>query len=218
MAERGDVNPELATTVDEVMYLGGFAVWYADVSRATHYHERAESDVEHSYMLSLVALHLADRYYPELNQGLIAQFCLIHDSPEAIVSDTPTFNIAPEDRAIKEEAESFAVEKLLSELPPYWAQLLERYEAQQEPEARFVRLVDKVMPPLVNSVGDGATTFLSTYGITNKQELLDIRRRRSLELRELFPEFPEVCDVRDEIVKIMHATLFDPETGALIHK
>ncbi|MCA9309379.1 HD domain-containing protein, partial [Candidatus Saccharibacteria bacterium] len=135
---------EASEVTKDVLYLGGFAVWYADVERATRYPSRAESDVEHSYMLTLVALHLADSFYPHLDQAKIAQFCMIHDAPEAIVGDTPTFNISPEARVAKEAAESKAVTQLLAELPPYWARLLERYEEQVEPEARFVRLVDKV--------------------------------------------------------------------------
>lgn len=207
---------EISDVAKEVLYLGGFTVWYADIDRATRYPTRPESDVEHSYMLTLVALHLADAFYPNLDHGLIAQFCMIHDAPEAIVGDTPTFNISPEARALKEAAEAEAVTQLLAEFPPYWARLIERYEAQVEPEARFVRLVDKLMPPLVNSVGDGAAAFLRSYGMSNRGDLVDVRKRRSLELRDIYPEFSKICDVRDEIVSVMHATLFDPETGELL--
>lgn len=207
---------EVSSTTKEVLYLGGFTVWYSDVRRATRYPDHAESDVEHSYMLTMVALYLADKYYPDLNQGLIAQFCMVHDTPESITGDVPTFNISQQDRETKEAAEKIAVAQLLSELPPYWASLLEDYEAQEKPEARFVRLVDKVMPPLTNVVGDGAHTFLETYGMTNRSLLTDARRRRSLDLRQLYPEFSEVHDVRDEIVKVMHDKLFDSETGELL--
>ncbi len=209
-------QPEVSDITKQVLYLGGFTVWYADVYRATHYAERAESDVEHSYMLTMVALCLADTFYPNLDQALIAQFSLVHDTPEAITGDVPTFNISQQERETKEAAEKVAVKQLLGELPTYWANLLQEYEKQEKPEARFVRLVDKVMPPLTNVVGDGARTTLETYGMTNREQLTDARRRRSIDLRESYPEFPAIHDIRDEIVGVMHSKLFDSVTGELI--
>lgn len=206
---------EVQLATDEVLYLGGFAVWYADVKRATRYPERTESDVEHSYMLSMIALNLAERFYPELDQALIAQFCLIHDAPEAITGDVPTFDITDVDRAAKEQAEADAVDMLVTEMPTYWTNLLVRYESERDSEARFVRLVDKLMPPVTNVVGDGATTYANAYGIHNLADL-DKRKRRGAELRELYPEFPEIHEIRESIVEIIRQTLFDTETGEII--
>lgn len=200
------------------LYLGGFSIWYADVDRGTHYPKGTESDVEHSYMLSLIAMDLAEKYYPDLDQAKIAQFCLAHDMAEAITGDVRTFKISDEDRIAKEQAEVLATEQLIKELPKYWAQILADYSAQDTLEARFVRLVDKIMPILVNIVGDGARSFMEVYGMCTLEESRTHQIMRSAELKQQYPEFPEINSVRDEIVQILHATLFDQETGELIQK
>lgn len=214
--ERVTKSAEVSEATGEVLYLGGFAVWYSDVERQTRYPDRAESDVEHSYMLTMVALNIANRFYPDLDQATIAQFCMIHDAPEAMTGDIPTLSISDEDRRAKEEAEALAVVKLVKEFPPYWGKLLERYEAGVEPEARFVRLVDKVMPPLTNLIGGGATVFTDCYGVKNVADLTQIRVRTGERLREQYPEFPEVHEIRDEVVRVMNEKLFDSNTGDII--
>lgn len=201
------LNPEAVKRTgegiaEETLYLGGFSAWYSRVYRATiHDDGRKESDVEHSFMLGLVSVNLAERLYPQLDRGLISQFAYVHDMTKAITGDTPTFGISDEDRARKEHEELEAQKILVNELPDPWSGLLERYTEQEEPEARFVRLVDKLMPALMHIHGGGRRTFEENYGVKNETDFWKMRGDRSEELRELYPEFPKIHDLSDELLQ-----------------
>ena len=114
-----------------------------------------ENNSEHSFMLSLLAPALAHEFYPDLDKGLIAQFANVHDLVEIVTGDVATFNVSSEELADKAAREHAAVQQLLGELDPYTGSLLVRYEEQVEPEARFVRMVDKLLPLVVDILGDG---------------------------------------------------------------
>lgn len=196
-----NAGKEKSQDLKDVLKLGKYAMEYAGVERATYRADgRKENDAEHSEMLKMVAVHLATRYYPELSIGRVALFSGIHDIPEVIVGDTPTFGISDEDRKRKEVQETEAAEFLIDDLPVPWGDVLKDYEAQEEPEARFVRLVDKMMPSLTHIYGDGRTAFRVNYGITNTVDFWKLRGNRAEELREQYPEFPEIHDLSDELL------------------
>lgn len=197
---------------DYLLAFSELTVRFARVKRRVRYPDGAkESDVEHSYHLALSAAELAGTYFPELDTGLVTQFALVHDLPELHAGDVPSFNISNEDRAKKEQAEKEALSRLLRELPPYTAQLLERYERQEEPEARFVRFVDKVLPVAMIVVAGSANTFKEDYDLASLPSLREIREREAARLQALFPEFPFIQIVRDLIVETSSAQLFPEE-------
>jgi putative hydrolase of HD superfamily len=198
-----DANRERAQQAhDYLLALGNVSVRFAQVERAPRYPDGdRETDVEHSFHLALSAIELAANYYPELDTGLITQFSLVHDLPELYTGDVWTFNISDEDRAKKELTEKAAIDQLLDELPPHVAQLLERYEAQQEPEARFVRFVDKILPAIINIMAGDANTFKEDYGINTVEQLNAGREARTAKLQAMFPEFQFIHLVRDLISK-----------------
>ena len=170
--------------------LGDLCSRLVNVNRAIVYKDgRFENDAEHSFHLALSAAEIAATYFPELNAGLISQFSLVHDMPEVYVGDTWTFSISKEDRDKKEQAEKEAIGRLLLELPPHTAQLLRRYEKQQEPEARFVRMVDKIMPDVMAVFGN-LDAFRVELGIKDGADLDAKNGANMVRLQALFPEFP----------------------------
>jgi len=207
-------NPEQVQAAhNHLLALGELTVRFADVERAPRYPDGdRETDVEHSYHLALSAMELAADYYPNLDVGLVAQFSLAHDLPEVYTGDVRTFNISSEDRAKKEQAEKEALARLLQELPPYTAQLLERYERQIEPEARFVRFVDKLLPAIITIVASDANTFKEDYGMTSAAAVLKDREARTTQLQAMFPEFQFIHMVRDMLSKTSLEHLFPGET------
>lgn len=210
-AEQQSTNHSL---LDEIIKLGEFSAAFARVYRVPrHADGTRENDVEHSYSLALVARFLADKLYSELDPDLIVSFCMIHDAPERYVNDTPTLGISEEDHAIKEAAEAIATQRLLVELPKSHAELLERYEKQEEPETRFVRLVDKLMPLLVNIVGDGRRS-LGWYGIQSYDQLQAMEVEARQRLRQQFPEFPGILNLHEELTERRHELVFG-ENGQL---
>lgn len=215
-----EVDPSLREQAeqvrDDLLVIGEFAVHFANTRRLVtvpnlRIHEndsevfarkfRYENDSEHSYHLGLSAVEIAARHYPDLDTGLVAQFALVHDMGEEKRGDTPSFGLTAEQREAKEKADKEAVEEVIKELPPYLGSLLRRYEEQTEPEARFVRMVDKLMPAVIHAVATegNSETFLPKYGITTPDQLLEKSLKNAQRLRELFPEF-EFLHVVKELV------------------
>jgi 5'-deoxynucleotidase YfbR-like HD superfamily hydrolase len=202
-------NTDAQQAHDYLLDLSRLAVRFAQVERAPRYPTgNRENDVEHSFHLALLAVELAADYYPELDVGLVSQYSLVHDLPESYVGDTWTFGISDEDRAKKELAEKKATEKLLRELPPHTAQLLKRYEQQIEPEARFVRLVDKLTPAIINMMAGDANTFSEDHGVRTLEELIANLTGRSERLQKMFPEFEFIHMVRELISKTSAEHIF----------
>ncbi len=175
---------------DYLMSLSDITVRFTEIERAPRHPDGSrENDVEHSYHLALIATELASLYYPDLNSGLVTQFSLVHDLPEVYSGDVRTYEISASDAQKKMIAEKQATDRLLGELPPHTAQLLQRYEDQSESEARFVRLVDKFLPPVINMLAGDASTFVQDFDIQDKQALEVNRITQKAKLRQMFPEF-----------------------------
>lgn len=194
---------------DYLMALGILNVRFADIERAPRYpNGDRENDIEHSFHLALSATELAANYHPELDTGLVAQFSLVHDLPELHVGDTWTLNISEKDRGKKELAEKEATKRLLLELPPHTAQLLRRYEEQQEPEAKFVRFVDKLMPTIINMMSGDASTFGVDHDISNVDELEARQKALTARYQTMFPDYPFIHLVNDLVSKTMTERMF----------
>ncbi|NTW62167.1 HD domain-containing protein [Candidatus Saccharibacteria bacterium] len=187
---------------DDLLTLGRLSVELAKVQRRPRYPDgHRENDSEHSFHLSLSAIELAADYYPELDIGLVAQFSLVHDLPEIYAGDVWTFSISDEDRAKKEEAERRATQKLMTELPTHTAQLLKRYEKQIEPEAKFVRFVDKLLPAIINIMAGDACTFKEDNGVITTDDAHAGHKIRTARYQAMFPEFPFIHMVRELVSK-----------------
>lgn len=215
MIEREITEINLAREAhDRLLKIGEVSVNFAGIERVTYYpYGRPENDVEHSFHLALSAVEMAAGFHPELDTGLVSQFSLVHDLPEVHVGDTPTFNITPEARIIKEATEKEATEKLIIELPPHIAQLLKRYEEQVEPEARFVRFIDKLLPSIIHAVATEAnrTVFKDRYNLKSIEDVLVGRDERTAHLQKLFPEFQFIHIVRNLISKTAQERIFSVE-------
>jgi 5'-deoxynucleotidase YfbR-like HD superfamily hydrolase len=198
---------------DYLLDLSRLAVRFAQVERAPRYPTGdRENDVEHSFHLALLAGELAADYYPELDIGLVYQYSLAHDLPESYSGDVWTFGISDEARAKKELAEEKATLRLLKELPPHTAQILKRYEQQTEPEARFVRLVDKLTPAIINMLAGDANTFSEDHGVHTLEELEANLAGRAERLQKMFPEFEFIHAVRELISKTSANYIFNKKS------
>lgn len=196
--------------------LGAIAMRFARIERVPRYDEASrENDAEHSFMLSLVASELAATYYSELDPGLVAQFATVHDLIELETDDVATFTLDDEALAAKEAAELSALDKVASGLPSYTRELLMRYECQVEPEARFVRLVDKILPVIVNLAGPGKKVMIEDYDIITPEQLDANEDRLSASLRQRFPDsrLTFIHLVRD-VLATQFSTVFASESNS----
>lgn len=156
-------------TVDQydamaVVNLGRLALQFGRVDRVTFHEdgETPESDTDHTVMLGLIAPAFAAEFLPQLDPHLVASFAMVHDLVEAYAGDTPTLNITPEQARLKRVREHDAflqIQDQFRETLPWVANMIEEYEAQDMPEARFVKAMDKQMPKITHILNGGRTIF-----------------------------------------------------------
>lgn len=187
--------------------LGKIAMEFTGVKRIPRLHTgEREDNAQHSFMLALIAPQLAvllnETKGYDLNPDIMQSYAIAHDMLEIIVGDTPTYNLTPEEMVEKEEREHAALDELCEVLGPYWASIVREYEAQQVPETRFVRAVDKAAPAIVDIYGQGSRIVSEDYGVRSKQKLIADHRRNIASLRERFPDYPEVIDICEELFQL----------------
>jgi putative hydrolases of HD superfamily len=151
------------STIESMIKLGEMLLKFGRTNRIT-YHEDGvtpESDTDHTVMLSIIACAFASRFSPELDIGRIAQFSLVHDLVEVYAKDTPTLRImSTSEKKEKEERETIALKRIEEEFGEEFSWLIEtikEYESLKLPEARFVKVVDKVMPKITHILNGGVT-------------------------------------------------------------
>ncbi|MCL2331400.1 MAG: HD domain-containing protein, partial [Proteobacteria bacterium] len=117
--------------------------------------DKRDSSAAHSFMLALL-IYYTDDYFIKKKQLDIDLFkaikiALIHDLPEAIVYDTPffeifkTLNASQKQKSAREEA---GMKVLASKLPKSQGsetyKLWKEYETCSSDEAKFVKILDKL--------------------------------------------------------------------------
>lgn len=179
---------DLKNDLSRALTLARIALAFGRVERVTRHEDgvRPETDTDHTVMLGLVAAELAP---PHLDRAKIAAFALVHDLAEVYAGDTQTLVITPEGAAEKRAREDAARARLAAELGEgsWVASMLATYEAQQEPEARYVRLLDKVLPKLTHAFNGCA----AAVSLTDRAGFIDAHQRQLRKLQEEYPEFPE---------------------------
>jgi 5'-deoxynucleotidase YfbR-like HD superfamily hydrolase len=127
-----------------------------DISFPTE-HERQETDGEHTFTISIVAITVAERLNLELNTGLIAKYGLVHDLVEAYAGDISA--LAEDElyyqKHVQEKAAFQKIKRKYSKSAPWIGELIEKYEQQADEESKFVYGVDKCMGALVQLADNG---------------------------------------------------------------
>jgi putative hydrolase of HD superfamily len=199
---------------DAAELLASLALRFGEIERTACQHPdgRPETDSTHTVMLSWLAPALAALLYPDtLDPDLVSAFGSVHDAVEVFAGDTPTLRITAEERAAKKERERAAAGEwraLFLHSLPWLPAMITRYEEQAEPEARFVRAVDKCCPALVH-MSNGAAD-VGEYGIT-ADEVENMRSWRRAEMAEYAAEFPAILDLRDVLSARLSAMLRERE-------
>lgn len=132
---------------------------YSDVLRATKNAAcEHETDASHVVHLASLALPYASQFHPELSQGKIALYCLIHDILEGYVGDVATLGISEEGLKIKQDNEAQALIQLESEHGEKWPEFVSAvhdYENLINDEARYVKTFDKLDPSFTHFSNEG---------------------------------------------------------------
>ncbi len=211
-------RPAASAIADAVISLAGYALAFDRIDRTACLHPDGitpESDSDHTVMLGWIAPAVADRYFPDLSASLVAEFALVHDAVEVFAGDTPTLRIDEAGRAAKAARERVAAGRWQAEFAgslAWMPRMICRYERQVEPEARFVRAIDKILPKLVH-VQNGCSD-LARYGMTADELQATLDKQRD-DIAAYAGEFGVLMDLRDETAARVVAVLQAREAEAI---
>lgn len=128
------------------------------VMRATRLadNSRLENTGEHSWHIALFALVLGE--LDTSDTAIVVRMLILHDLVEIDAGDVPIF-AAPS--ATVEADEARAADRIFGLLPadtgPAFRALWDTFEANQSPEARFAKSLDRFQPPNLNLANGGGS-------------------------------------------------------------
>jgi putative hydrolase of HD superfamily len=201
--------PQQQKSTDQILAklveLSALSFQYGEIFRATTYPdgETFESDTDHSFMLGMIACSLRDMCAPELDRGKIAEYALVHDFVEVYAGDTPTLGII--DKTEKDRLEYEALLRIKSEYDqifPWIGVSIENYESQSEPEARFIKVVDKLMPGLTQIQNNGECFDRMKIPAN---EIIAQKNMQRVWLAQTAHEWPLLVELYDKITATTHS-------------
>ncbi len=104
---------------------------------------RTESVAEHSWRTALMAFLLRHEF-PDADINKVTAMCLIHDLGECFTGDIPTFVKTDADRAHEDTLFRQWISALPTDISSDFIALFEEMQAQQTPEAKLCRALDKL--------------------------------------------------------------------------
>lgn len=193
--------------LNRAVLIACLSLQFGRVERVTRHEDgvRPETDTDHTVMLALLACDLVQVLGLDLDIGLVAQFALVHDFREVYAGDAQTLTITPEARAAKEAREAEAGERLRTEFGDgsWLVSMMDRYELQSTPEARFVRVLDKITPKLTHllngCVAAKALTDYAGFERSHRTQAADLLARYpdvAAEVHKLLKEAMEASEAR----------------------
>ena len=170
-----------------------------------------ESDTDHTVMIGILACSVAEKFYKDLDLGLVAQFSIIHDLLEVYTGDFDTFKTVSNEELFlnKKSLELEAIEKMKTRFGfsyPWIVDLIERYESLDTKEARFVKTLDKIIPKVTNILNGGM------YFRANNLSKAEVAEFKGVQLEKVKnsygAEFPELMHIFDLVNKKVLDTCF----------
>ena len=149
-------------------------------------------------MLGILAGSIASKLYPDLDMGLVMQFALVHDLVEVHAGDTDTIvNTSVESMKQKSEREEQALEKIKLSFGKDFGWIhntIEKYESLDTKEARFVKMLDKILPKLTVILSNAAS--FNNRGISKSQfqSVVDSQKDKFQKLAYDMPELFELWE------------------------
>jgi putative hydrolase of HD superfamily len=120
---------------------------------------RPENSAEHSWHIALYALVLADQAPAGVDINRVIRMLLIHDLVEIDAGDAPIYG--DHDTEALQKAELAAAARIFGLLPADQGASLralwDEFEANQSPDARFAKSLDRFQPPNQNLAAGGGS-------------------------------------------------------------
>ena len=107
--------------------------------------DQCESVAEHSYGVGVLAMLIADMYFPSLDKEKLLRMALIHDLAEVYSGDiTPEENINTQEKyRVEKESLSYLFRHFYPDAQLY-LDIWDEYESGQTKEANLIRQIDKL--------------------------------------------------------------------------
>lgn len=156
--------------------------------------DRKESDVEHSWQLTMLAWFIIDQNKLNLDLNKVIKYALIHDLVEAYAGDTWAFG---KDNNNKVERERVARDKLKKQFGHFEElnTLIDEYEDQSDPESIFVYALDKLEPACHNYL-DGGRIWRENN--VHLEDIKNYKKDKIAKCPELVPYFEALLDLLDK--------------------
>lgn len=192
-----------------VLHLGRLCLDFGRIERLCKHPdgERPETDTDHTVMLGLVGCAFAARHLPWLDLGLVAQYALVHDLVEVYAGDTPTLRIDDDIRRQKAEYEAAALNRLRREFGtrlPWVVDTIDAYEDRAQPEARYVKALDKLLPKITH-IANRAIVLHEQHMVG--PELAARYAAQLVELHGYAADFPPLFELRKQLLELLSDVL-----------
>lgn len=125
---------------------------------------RHESVAEHSWRIALMAMLIAPEF-PEADMNRVIRMCLIHDLGEAFTGDIPTFDKTAADTDREDALFAQWVQTLPEETKREFSGLLAEMNAQETPEAKIYKVLDKMEAVIQHNESDISTWIPLEYDL-----------------------------------------------------
>lgn len=136
--------------------------------------ERCETVAEHVFSMAILAWWVTDNLFPQLDRDRVIRMVMVHELGEIYTGDiTPADEVLPGE---KYRLEFDGLRKVVDKLPngKNLMCLWEEFEAEQTPEARFVRQIDRLEMAFQAAVYEKqGLGDMSEFFITASQTLVD---------------------------------------------
>lgn len=175
---------------------------FLEINRATLRGGRHETDGEHTIHLQFIAVAYAARYHSYLDLGKVSLYALVHDFVEVYANDVNSLTASDKalaDKRIAEEAALFKLKSEFGEMWPYLIEMIECYEALNDPEARFVKSFDKCDPGFSHYFDAGRA--LHKMGVASNDQFTQLTAKAKPTVERYAYEFPDILEVREELIK-----------------
>ncbi|KAA1193780.1 MULTISPECIES: HD domain-containing protein [Photorhabdus] len=145
--------------------------------------QRQENSAEHSWHFAIAVMSFAP-YMKGVNTQRVIQMALIHDIVEIDAGDVMVYDLAAREAIHEQEVK--AANRLFGLLPEpqknHFMSLWQEYETGESQDARFAKMLDRLMPVLMNLHNKGQSW------VENDIRLEQVINRNKF-IADVYPEF-----------------------------